>query len=70
MPADPNLRFCGFEANLTTGELWKDGAKVKLQEQPFRLLAMLLRKPGEVVTREELQEALWKEVEYGESNRG
>ena len=53
------VRFGIYEVNLRAGELRKDGAKVKLQEQPFRVLAMLLEHPGEIVTREELQKALW-----------
>ncbi len=52
------LRFGVFEVELRAGELRKDGLKVRLQEQPFRVLALLLKKPGEVVTREELREKL------------
>ena len=53
------VRFGPFEADLKAGELRKRGLKVKLQELPFRLLAALLERPGEVVTREELQAKLW-----------
>ncbi len=53
------LRFGVFEADLKSGELRKNGAKIKLQEQPFQVLAMLLERPGEVVTREELRQRLW-----------
>src|SRR5215831_12102840 len=53
------LRFGVFEVNLRAGELTKRGVRVRLQEQPFRVLAMLLDKPGELVTREELREKLW-----------
>src|SRR5215469_5443643 len=58
---DPSgrLRFGVFEVNLRAGELTKRGVRVRLQEQPFRVLAMLLDKPGELVTREELREKLW-----------
>jgi DNA-binding winged helix-turn-helix (wHTH) protein len=52
------LRFGAFEADRHTGELTKRGKHVRLQEQPFRLLAMLLEKPGELVTREELRDRL------------
>jgi Tol biopolymer transport system component/DNA-binding winged helix-turn-helix (wHTH) protein len=45
--------------NLRAGELRRDGTKIKLQEQPFKVLAMLLERPGEIVTREELEKALW-----------
>jgi DNA-binding response OmpR family regulator len=44
------LRFGVFEADLRTGELTKHGKRLSLQEQPFRLLALLLEKPGELVT--------------------
>jgi TolB-like protein/DNA-binding winged helix-turn-helix (wHTH) protein/Flp pilus assembly protein TadD len=53
------LRFGVFEADLRAGELRKYGLKVRLQEQPFQVLATLLEHPGEVVTREELQKKLW-----------
>jgi DNA-binding winged helix-turn-helix (wHTH) protein len=52
------LRFAVFELDLRAGELRKHGLRVRLQEQPFQLLAMLLEHPGEVVTREELQKKL------------
>jgi TolB-like protein/DNA-binding winged helix-turn-helix (wHTH) protein/Flp pilus assembly protein TadD len=53
------LRFGVFELDLRAGELRKHGLQVRLQEQPFQVLAMLLEQPGEVVTREELQKKLW-----------
>src|SRR5262244_1715903 len=53
------VRFSTFEVNLQTGELRKQGQKLKLQEQPFQVLAALLERPGEVVTREELRRKLW-----------
>ena len=53
------VRFGFFEVNLDTGELRKRGRKITLQEQPFKVLALLLLRPGEVVTREELQRSLW-----------
>ena len=56
------LKFGVFEADLRTGELTKLGRRVRLQEQPFQLLAMLLEKPGELVTREELHLKLWPET--------
>lgn len=52
-------RFGVFELDLTAGELRKNGAKLRLQEQPFQVLALLLERAGEVVTREELQKKLW-----------
>jgi TolB-like protein/DNA-binding winged helix-turn-helix (wHTH) protein/Flp pilus assembly protein TadD len=53
------LRFGVFELDLQAGELRKHGLRVRLQEQPFQVLAMLLEHAGEVVTREELQKNLW-----------
>lgn len=48
-----------FEVDLVSGEIHKSGRKVRLQEQPFRVLAMLLERPGEIITREELQVRIW-----------
>jgi Tol biopolymer transport system component/DNA-binding winged helix-turn-helix (wHTH) protein len=53
------VRFALFELDLDARELRKSGVKIKLQEQPFQILAMLLKRPGEIVTREELQKRLW-----------
>jgi TolB-like protein/DNA-binding winged helix-turn-helix (wHTH) protein/tetratricopeptide (TPR) repeat protein len=63
MPTLPNVRsvvhFGAFDADLSSGELHKHGHKVKLQEQPFQVLVMLLERPGTVITREELRARLW-----------
>ena len=63
MPAPQNssrvLRFGVFEADLRSGELRKSGVKLRLTGQPFQVLAILLERAGEVVTREELQQKLW-----------
>jgi DNA-binding winged helix-turn-helix (wHTH) protein/TolB-like protein/Flp pilus assembly protein TadD len=53
------VRFADFEVDLRAGQLRKQGHKVRLQEQPFRLLTVLLESAGEVVTREELRGRLW-----------
>jgi TolB-like protein/Flp pilus assembly protein TadD len=53
------IRFGAFEVDLCARELRKQGVKIKLQEQPFQILAMLLENPGEVVTREHLRSKLW-----------
>jgi TolB-like protein/Flp pilus assembly protein TadD len=53
------LRFGVFELDLRAGQLRKKGLKIKLQEKPLQILALLLERPGEVVTREELQQRLW-----------
>src|SRR6476469_6684357 len=53
------VRFDAFEVDFQAGELRKDGRRVKIQEQPLRVLSLLLQRVGEVVTREELRETLW-----------
>ena len=60
--ADPSpriIRFSTFEVNFHTGELRERGQKIKLQEQPLQILAALLERPGDLVTREELRSKLW-----------
>jgi DNA-binding response OmpR family regulator len=52
------LRFGPFEVDLRAGELTKRGLRLRLQEQPFQVLAMLLEKPGQLVTREDLRSRL------------
>src|SRR5712664_3641919 len=53
------LRFGVFEVDLRAGEVHKQGARIRLQEQPFHVLTLLLKRPGEVVTREELRAQNW-----------
>jgi len=53
------MRFGIFEVDARTGERRKAGVKIRLQDQPFEILLMLLGRPGEVVTREEIQAQLW-----------
>ncbi|MCU1226795.1 MAG: transcriptional regulator, CadC [Edaphobacter sp.] len=53
------VTFGLFEADLQSGELWKAGKRIKIQSQPFKVLATLLERPGEIVTREDLQLRLW-----------
>jgi eukaryotic-like serine/threonine-protein kinase len=55
------LRFGTFEVDLRAGELCKQGKRIKLQEQPFQVLAALLQRPSEVVTREDLRRQIWPE---------
>src|SRR5438270_5609223 len=54
-----SVQFGIFEVDLRAGELRRHGSRVKLQEQPFQILTLLLERPGELVTREELQKKLW-----------
>lgn len=57
--ATKRLHFGKFEADLSTGELRRSGMRVRLQSQPFKLLALLLEHPGEILSREALQHELW-----------
>jgi TolB-like protein len=56
------VRFGLFEVDLRAGELWKSGRKLKLTGQPFSVLAILLERPGEVISREEMQRQLWPDT--------
>src|SRR5579872_5701572 len=58
------FRFGLFEAEPACSTLTRNGVRVKIQEQPFRVLVLLLERPGEVVTREELRQQLWPEGTY------
>src|SRR3984957_9565243 len=60
------IRFGAFEADLHSGEVRKSGNRVKLQDQPFKVLEILLERPGSLVTREELQTRIWPEETYGD----
>jgi TolB-like protein/DNA-binding winged helix-turn-helix (wHTH) protein/Tfp pilus assembly protein PilF len=53
------MRFGAFEVDLDGREVRKQGIKIRLQDQPFRILALLLARPGEIVTREEVSQTLW-----------
>ncbi len=58
-PEKSMVRFENFDLDMQTGELRRNGTRIRLQEQPFQILALLLERAGEVVTREELQRKLW-----------
>ena len=58
-PTKPVLRFGAFEVDLDAGEVRKNGFKLKLQDQPFQVLSVLLQRPHQVVSREELRKQLW-----------
>jgi DNA-binding winged helix-turn-helix (wHTH) protein/Tol biopolymer transport system component len=60
------VRFGEFEADLRTGEIRKAGNRVKLQDQPFKVLQILLENPGNLVSREELQSRIWPDDSYGD----
>src|SRR4029453_17670052 len=65
-----SLRFADFRLDLRTEELWGAGRRVRLPRQSFRVLAMLVRAPGELVTREALQAALWPATSQVEWEQG
>ena len=64
------VRFGTFEVDLRTGEVRKAGLKIRLQAQPFQVLARLLEHPGEMVTREELQKKLWSTDTFVDFDHG
>jgi len=71
-PADsPHLRrFDQFELDLRTAEIYKQGRRIKLQEQPCQVLAVLVEHPGELVTREELKKKLWPNDTFVDFDHG
>src|SRR6516164_9073535 len=64
------IRFGAFELDGQAGELRKQGLKIRLQEQPLRILQMLLESPGQLVSREELRAALWPSNSYVDFDQG
>ena len=68
--APVRLRFGVFEVDLRAGELRKHGVRLRLQEQPFQVLAMLLERPGETVTREELRNRMWTAETFVDFDHG
>ena len=74
MPHNPHrqdvFRFGVFELDPRAGELRKSGVRLRLQEQPLQVLLMLLERPGDVVTREELQQRLWPDGTFVDFDKG
>src|SRR5580704_2804989 len=64
------VRFGLFEADLEQGELRKSGVRVKLHDQPFQILTLLIARAGEVVTREEIRQRLWPGNTFVEFDNG
>jgi TolB-like protein/DNA-binding winged helix-turn-helix (wHTH) protein/Flp pilus assembly protein TadD len=69
-PAGEIIRFGVFQFDLNGLQLYKAGVRIKLQEQPFRVLAVLVQRAGEVVTREELRQRIWPTDVYGTFDQG
>lgn len=67
---DRRYRFGVFEADATTGELRRQGTRIKLNAQPFQVLLMLLARPGELVTREEISRELWPDGTFVDFEHG
>lgn len=63
---DRMVRFGAFEADLQLGEVRKSGSRIKLQDQPFKVLQILLEHPGALVTRDELQSRIWPSETFGD----
>jgi len=64
------VRFGAFEADMASGELRKNGIRIRLQEKPFQVLALLLERAGQMVTREELRERLWPSDTFVDFDHG
>jgi DNA-binding winged helix-turn-helix (wHTH) protein len=64
------FRFSSFEADPQSGELRKNGVRLRIQDQPFQILLKLLERPGQVVTREELKAALWSADTFVDFDNG
>src|SRR5437667_8768051 len=60
------VRFGTYEIALHSGELRKAGVRIRVQQQPLKLLEILLEHPGEVVTREELRSRIWPNEDFGD----
>ena len=69
-PAEDVIRFGLFELDLKAGQLSRNGMKLRLPQQPLQLLAMLLERPGEILTREELRQRLWSSDVFVDFDHG
>lgn len=69
-PSAGGLRFDAYQIDLRTGELRKHGRKIRLAGRPFQILALLLERPGELLTRKELQERLWSSDTFVDFEHG
>src|SRR5579859_6218015 len=69
-PPAPRYRFGAFEADAATGELRRQGIRIKLNAQPFQVLLMLLERPAELLTREEISRSLWPDGTFVDYEHG
>jgi Tol biopolymer transport system component/DNA-binding winged helix-turn-helix (wHTH) protein len=70
LPVSPKVRFGAFELDVSAGKLLKNGIPIRLQRQPLRVLLLLTGRPGQVVTREEIQRCLWGDSTFVDFERG
>ena len=70
VPGPPKLKFGPFVVDLAAGEIRKNGARIRLQEKPLRVLAILTERPGQLVTREELNKRLWPDDTFVDFETG
>src|ERR1700756_2763579 len=70
VPSHRRVRFGSFEIDEIAGELRRDGVKIRLQEQPFQILQILLERPGEVITREDLRKRVWPSDTFVDFDHG
>src|SRR5579859_1958711 len=69
-PPAPRYRFGAFEADAATGELRRQGTRIKLNAQPFQVLLMLLERPADLLTREEISRSLWPDGTFVDYEHG
>ncbi|PYI62549.1 MAG: hypothetical protein DMC60_02215 [Verrucomicrobia bacterium] len=69
-PSHGTVRFGDFELDQDTGELRREGVKVRLQEQPLQILQILLEQPGKVITREDLRKRVWPSDTFVDFDHG
>jgi cholera toxin transcriptional activator len=65
-----HIRFGEFQLDPSTRELWRNGQKFRLQEQPFQILSALLEHPGRLISREELRKRLWSSSTFVDFEHG
>jgi Tol biopolymer transport system component/DNA-binding winged helix-turn-helix (wHTH) protein len=70
MPRPEQLRFDSYDVDLRSGEIRRSGSRVRLQEQPFIILSMLLEEPGAIVTRDQIRLRLWPDNSFGDFDHG
>src|ERR1700761_2837886 len=70
MSQEGRLRVGDYEVAAVSGKLFRNGVPIKLEPQPFRVLKVLLERPGEIISRSELKERVWGEATFVEFDQG